>query len=543
MSKKLSRKFPWDKLLFTLRWALLVSAVFIAIEQIFRLYHPFLTFNLTLKSFGELYLTHFLILSLRSKRSIYMIYTVLILLALFEFIHFSYFGSWIFPLEYYLFFVKFRETFETFATVTSIALVPMALAVFAFAAVFFALGRMDDEKRLRIPYLSVVLILLLVFIVVRVFVDEHSQKGARPNNDVNPVRNAVETLGYLFGRIVPDKITGKRRYAQPVTNTPPVIRTHPPVNVILIMGESLNRNYMSLYGYKKPTTPYMDSLKNDPGFLYRKGLSSGVYTDVALPSFFNLIFRPDGMPQILSTNTCLFKMAKENGFTTSFQSTQPSEGLSYIKGYLCMRWIDRYEDSSSVTGNNYENVLDIQLLDYLKSVDLAHPSFAVLHQTGSHSPYETRYPASFDHFHGEAKRSEYENTVLYTDDVIRKIIAYINVHTKLPTYILFTSDHGESVGEGGAFGHGQLERKEQHMVPFFAYAVHADIGRIKKLLGPSEYVSHFDMARLIAALLGYDVSHLSDHDVCYVCGPDISGMTGYLELNLSKEGAVIKSVK
>ena len=523
-----------------MRWSLAVSVVFMLIEQLFRLYHPILTFNLTPGTFGEIYLTHFLILSLKSKRAIYVIYTVLILLTLFEFIHFSYFGSWIFPLEYYLFFVKFRETFETFSTVVSIAIVPILLTVFAYGVIFYSLRKMDDDKRLRIPYLSVVLVLLLIFIIARVFVDEHSRKGARPNVEVNPVRNAVETLGYLFGRIVPDKVTGKSRYAQPVIGTPPVVTAHPPVNVILIMGESLNRNYMSLYGYKKPTTPFLDSLKNDPGFLFRKGFSSGVYTDVSLPSFFNMIYRPDGIPQILSTNTCLFKMAKQNGFATSFQSVQPSDGLSNIKSYLCLRWIDRYRDGSSVTGSAYENALDIHLLDYIKSVDFAHPSFAVLHQIGSHSPYATRYPSEFDRFHGEGKRSEYENTVLYTDDVIHKIITYVKMHTKLPTYILFTSDHSESVGEGGAFGHGQLDRKEQHEVPFFVYAIHADMGRVQKLLGPSEYVSHFDMGRLIAALLGYDVSHLSDHDVCYVCGPDISGLTGFLELNLSEKGAVVR---
>lgn len=543
MNKVFSWKFPWHKLFFTLRFALLISAVFIIIEQIFRLYQPSLAFNLTPESFGELFLTHFLLLSLKNKRAIYAVYTVLILLVLFEFIHFSYFGSWIFPLEYYLFLVKFRETFETFSTVTSIVFVPVLLAVFAFTAVLVALGKMDDDRRLRIPYLSALLVSLLIFVVVRVYADEYSRKGARPNNEVNPVRNAVETLGYLFGRIVPDKITGRHRYAQPVTDTPAVVMSHPSVNVILIMGESLNRNYMSLYGYEKPTTPYLDTLKNDPGFLYRKGISSGVYTDVSLPSFFNMIYRPDGMSQILSTNTCLFKLAKENGFATSFQSAQSSDGLSNIKGYLCMRWIDRFADSSSITGDLYKNILDNQLPDYLKAVDLGRPSFAVLHQIGSHSPYRTRYPSAFERFNGEAERSEYENTVLYTDEVIRKIISYIKAHTKLPTYILFTSDHGESVGEGGAYGHGQLERAEQHMVPFFAYAINADIGRIDKLLGASEFVSHFDMARLIAALLGYDVSRLNDHDVCYVCGPDISGMTGYLELNLSNEGAVIKSVQ
>ena len=45
-------------------------------------------------------------------------------------------------------------------------------------------------------------------------------------------------------------------------------------NIVLIIGESLGRNHMSLYGYSLPTTPLLDSLYRQDE-LYR--LSDVIY--------------------------------------------------------------------------------------------------------------------------------------------------------------------------------------------------------------------------------------------------------------------------
>ena len=76
---------------------------------------------------------------------------------------------------------------------------------------------------------------------------------------------------------------------------------------------------------------HFEKVKNDENFLYKKAIGGGVSTIVSIPTFFNIIQKPDGLPQILSTNTCLFKMAKNNGFNTHFYSSQSSEELKGIK--------------------------------------------------------------------------------------------------------------------------------------------------------------------------------------------------------------------
>jgi glucan phosphoethanolaminetransferase (alkaline phosphatase superfamily) len=528
--------------LHTFKISLGMSFIFILIEQLYRIYNPILTFNLSIDTVGELLLINFLILSLSNKKIIIGIYIFIFTLISAQLLHFSYYGSWIFPLEYLLFFTKFHETLETFSTVLDLMLTPLAIIFIGIPFAIYLLRSLKD-RRFIIPYLGYIWIVLVIFIPGRIYIDDMSKKGARPNVEVNPLRNAIETLGYLAGHIAPKLISGKNTLAQKVIERPKQIENNPDANVILIMGESLNRNFMSLYGYKKETTPFLDSLEKEPTFIYKKGISSGVYTDVSLPSFFNMIYRPDGLPQILSTNTCLFKMAKENGFKTHFFSSQSQDALSNIKSYLCTRWMDTYSDGSKLTGDIHHTDRDGNLLEKLQKVDLSKSNFVVLHQVGSHSPYNTRYPSSFDKFKDtDDKRAAYENSILYTDYVIKKIADYLKKHSLKTTYLIFTSDHGESVGVNGRYGHGNIEFTEQHQVPFFIYGLHVKNNQMPKLSN-SDFISHFEMAKVVAKTLGYDTENIYNKSECYVCGADISGLAGYLKIETSKEKAKITAIK
>ncbi|WP_404318187.1 hypothetical protein [Malaciobacter canalis] len=113
-------------------------------------------------------------------------------------------------------------------------------------------------------------------------------------------------------------------------------------------------------------------------FVYKKTILSGVVTDVAVPSFFNIVKRPDGVPQIISTNTCLFKMAKNNGFQTHFYSSQAQDQLAQLKSYICTKWIDDYVDGTSVTKDIDKPVLDTFLLDKIEDIDFSKPNFIAL---------------------------------------------------------------------------------------------------------------------------------------------------------------------
>jgi len=86
---------------------------------------------------------------------------------------------------------------------------------------------------------------------------------------------------------------------------------------------------------------------------------------------------------------------------------------------------------------------------------------------GSHGAiYNSRFPASFRKFKPycndadvlnqctkEELFNEYDNSILYTDFVLNKIIQKLE-QSKLPYVFIYLSDHGESLGEDGYIFHG-----------------------------------------------------------------------------------------
>ncbi len=524
------------KFLPNLTLALIITLAFVTVEQIFRIQSDILSFNLGFKSFAEQYVIHLLIVSIISRRAILASYFLLGLLVWFQFLHFGYFGTWIFPLEYLLFFTQFQETYDTFVTVTDIAILPSVLIVLMLTVVYLAVHK-TERVRFKTPYLSMLLIAGLIFIPARVYAKDE-RHGHRPNVEYYTLKNTFLTAGYLLGSILPKKLSGKSGLEQPILPTPPIDRSAPDVNVIVIMGESLHREYMSLYGYDVNTTPYLDSLKNDPGFFYRKAIASGVVTDVAVPSFFNMIKRPDGVPQILSTNTCLFKMAKENGFATSFFSSHSQSQLSHLKNYLCMKWIDDYRDGTTVSGDVRKPALDHFLIDVIDRVDFSKPNFLVLQQRASHTPFKECFPKEFEVFTAQNSAPgtlqntiDYHNSIRYTDFILSQVIEKIRQKSTRPTYIVFTSDHATNLGDKDRNGHGRLDYDSVYQIPFFVYAING-----AKL--PDEkftefgYISHHRISELVSYLMGYQkTGNFNPEEPCYVCDSDISGLSGYLELS------------
>lgn len=328
--------------------ALIITILFISIEQFYRIYNDILTFNLTMKSFFEQLLINLLIVSIISRKAILIVYTILALFVWFQLIHFSYYGTWIFPLEYLLFFTQFEEVLGTFTTVLNITVIPTICIIILLSSIIYTLNKFEIN-RIKIPYLSIILIIFILFLPLRIYIKDDYKKNNRPNFEHYITKNTILTLSNLFGNILPKKISGHSGLEQPVVDTPLIQNKNPNINIILIMGESLNREYMSLYDYKFNTTPFISSLKSDNNFIYKNAIGSGVLTDIAIPSFFNMISKPDGIPQILSSNTCLFKMAKENGFNTYFYSSQSQEELKGIKSYLCTKHIDTLKDGTYFT--------------------------------------------------------------------------------------------------------------------------------------------------------------------------------------------------
>ena len=109
--------------------------------------------------------------------------------------------------------------------------------------------------------------------------------------------------------------------------------------------------------------------------------------------------------------------------------------------------------------------------------------FVVMHQLGSHGPaYYKRYPAVFKRFTPACESEDlhscsqsdivnaYDNSLLYTDFVLGRVIDFLDrAQATHDTAMLYVSDHGESLGEGGLYLHGMpyaIAPDVQTRVPF-----------------------------------------------------------------------------
>jgi KDO II ethanolaminephosphotransferase len=131
-----------------------------------------------------------------------------------------------------------------------------------------------------------------------------------------------------------------------------------------------------------------------------------------------------------------------------------------------------------------ETPYDADLLNRLAFLEESNKNtLVVLHTLGSHLDYNERVPDSFKHYQplckgnvsGCAKEelsNSYDNTILYTDAFIANVIEKLKDKNAC---LIYTSDHGESLGEGEIlqrYGHATpyaIAPEAQKNVPFLLW--------------------------------------------------------------------------
>src|SRR5690606_38541773 len=102
-------------------------------------------------------------------------------------------------------------------------------------------------------------------------------EGKKPVRYLHPAINMTTSISYFLGKVLPDKLFAKKQTFK-IKTIPKLIKEKTSnANIILILGESLTRNKMSLYGYTEITTPNLDKIKNN--LIIKKGISAAVFTD------------------------------------------------------------------------------------------------------------------------------------------------------------------------------------------------------------------------------------------------------------------------
>ena len=333
--------------------------------------------------------------------------------------------------------------------------------------------------------------------------------------------NVYNAISLFMGKELPKYFMHQKRI---VSFKPYSVRDNnitTPQTVIVVMGESLSYKHMHLFNtVEEKTTPYLDSFRNDPQFVYKKGYASGVTTLMAVPTFFLLKREPENTLLMGLQNTNLLKLAKKHGYIVHYITTQK---LNIMASYDA--------DADFV---KHLNGKDEKLIEYLKKVDFTKKNFIVLHQRNSHSPYENSTPKRFykypykDMDYHTYMLNSYRNSILYTDFILGQLIQKVR---ELPDSIVFiTSDHGEMMGlkeEDGRYGHVFLS-KEVAKVPIMIYD-NTNRKRIQHFYEKLSCYDHYTLGKVIANTLGFSIRNPNENGTYYIQGAlAIDGSDGFL---------------
>lgn len=353
-----------------------------------------------------------------------------------------------------------------------------------------------------------------------------------PDPTDHSLRNSLyATTNYLYNYINPNniKITDYKEYQVNPINR----KSDNDINIILIIGESANYKNMSLFDYERETNPLLSTLKEDSNFFYSKGMSSGVSTPVSIPLLLNCIYEPNNIKAIESKKTNLFNLAKQNGFKTFYVSAQSGALLTNIG----MEFID-YKLFRNKALLLFERYQDEALLKIIPDLDYAEQNFIVINQRNAHAPYEQNYAHNpeFNYFsinknnYKQYRIDSYDNAMRYNDFLIYKMIQFYKEKFKGPTYIFFTSDHGEVLDSSKvAFGHAELN-EEVAEVPFLAYYQNDNLNKSKQIKSIKQPIFHYELSHIIAEILGFEVKNPNiEQDIFYIHGVELSGNGDFIK--------------
>lgn len=213
-----------------------------------------------------------------------------------------------------------------------------------------------------------------------------------------------------------------------------------PSTIIMIIGESESRDYMSAFtDYPVETTPWLSSKKNNHNFILYPNAYSCVTNTVRALERALTEFNQYNDKQFY-TSCSIIDVAHKAGYTTYWYSNQGHLGSADTPVTL----IANTCNTAKWTKQNFNQVqYDESLLEYLNEVDPKKNNFIVIHLMGNHFNFINRYPQDFAFFSKPNKYDlipNYIDSIRYTDYVLQKIWEYGKDKLNLQAMLYF-SDH------------------------------------------------------------------------------------------------------
>ena len=285
-----------------------------------------------------------------------------------------------------------------------------------------------------------------------------------------------------------DTLAGMQDMLHSASKVPPlhnlkVSDADKPSTLVLVIGESTNRQRMSLYGYGRKTTPELDKLK-DQLAVFDNVITPRPYTIEALQQV--LTFADEENPDLYLSTPSLVSMMKQAGYKTFWITNQQTMTK---RNTMLTTFSEQADEQVYLNNNRNQNAAQYDgdvIEPFNKALtDPAQRKLIVVHLLGTHMSYQYRYPPTFDKFQDRngvpagvrddqvPTYNSYDNAVLYNDFVVSSLIKDY-AKSDPNGFLLYLSDHGEDVFDSA--GHNTLGRNENkptapmYTIPFMAWA-------------------------------------------------------------------------
>lgn len=428
-------------------------------------------------------------------------------------------------------------------------LVQLHTVVFALALAGCACGLLTWETELH--HLAVGILSLGIAVQLAAFARR------RPDTTLRLARRTLSVLVASVGAMTVALVVGPPAVEAWSLAHLPAARAGAP-NVLLIILDTVRAANLSLYGYARPTSPFLDRFAAQ-STTFDNALSAAPWT---LPSHSSMFTgRPphelsaDWEEALDDTTPTLAEHLRAHGYRTGgfagnyFYCNSEfglARGFVHYEDYIASpgqalpstfpgHWlVRRLEDTrlrnefwfQRAIGRRTAPSVRASLVRWLGGGERTRPWFAFANFMDAHDPYVAPEPfirrmaalprvgappvRRWDHAHlvdatPEGRRAalasidRYDAGIAYLDEQIGMLLADLEArHLLENTIVIIAADHGEEFGEGGRYWHGETVRLTTLHVPLMIRAP----GLVSAGTRVREPVSLRDLAATIADLTG-----------------------------------------
>jgi arylsulfatase A-like enzyme len=258
--------------------------------------------------------------------------------------------------------------------------------------------------------------------------------------------------------------------------TPAVPRAPgPPPNIILITVDTVRPDHLGCYGYRRPTSPSIDALAAR-GVRFENARTTATYTPQAVPSLLSGRF-PSELKRLyghytiyLEGNQFLAERLSAHGYDTAAVVSH----FYFAQRFGLSRGFDEYDVSAVLRQDFHIEELTVdeavgeRAIGWLRRHGSAErPFFFWVHFFDPHNNY-VPHPGSPSF--GQRPVDLYDGEIRFSDTQIGKLLRTLD---ELPvarhSVIVFSSDHGEGLGDHGYPYHGAGLYDDLMRVPLVIY--------------------------------------------------------------------------